>query len=51
MVVLFDEIVMSIDEFDNATEYTAAEPIFGEVAKEAFDLIKPGRTGWREIDI
>src|SRR5271168_1699328 len=48
-IMTVDVLVDSCDEFLNATESSAAQPIFRQVAEEAFHHVQPGAACGSEV--
>jgi hypothetical protein len=50
-VVVLNEVVDSGDQVLDASETASANRLLGDEPKPPFDLIEPGRVGWRVVDL
>src|SRR5207249_1947184 len=51
LVVMFNIVSNSRDEFIDGAEDSMAKPAFGEITKETFDHVQPRGTGRREVNV
>ena len=51
LVVTVDVLADGLDQFLDAAKSAAAEPVFGQVAEEAFHHVQPRAAGGREVHV